>query len=139
MAHRNETRIRETFTAFMRGDLEPARSLFDPQVSTHVYRHGPAPGDLVGLDGFLAWGAKLSDLTGGTFREDLRKGVADDTTAFQGAVFRATRRGRSIEDQSVNVYRFHRGRIVETWVFFGNPSGFDDFWEGSPAVRPPGS
>jgi ketosteroid isomerase-like protein len=128
MPHPNETRIRDTFAAFMRGDVKPAQSLFDSNVVTHVMRHGPSAGDLKGLDAFLTWGAKLSELSGGTFSEELLEVVADDNAGFQRGVFRATRKGRSIEDQSVNVYRFHRGRIVETWIFFGNPRGFDDFW-----------
>ena len=128
MPHPNETRIRETFAAFMRGDVKPAQSLFDRNVVTHVLRHGPLPGDLRGLDAFLAWGGQLFELSGGTFSEELLGVVADDRTGFQRGVFRATRKGRTLEDHSVNVYRFDQGRVVETWVFFGNPSGFDDFW-----------
>jgi uncharacterized protein len=128
MPHPNETRIRDAFAAFMRGDVRPAQTLFDPEVVTHVFRHGPSPGVLKGLEGFLSWGAQLSEKSGGTFKEELLEVLADDTTAFQRVIYRATRGGRSIEDQSVNVYRFRRGRIVECWVFFGNPNGFDDFW-----------
>lgn len=128
MPHPNETRIRDTFAAFMRGDVGPAQSLFDPNVVTHVFRHGPTPGDLKGLDAFLEWGAELAELSGGTFREELLEVVADETTGFQRGLFTATRNGSIIEDQSVNVYRFRGGRIVETWIFFGNPKGFDDFW-----------
>lgn len=128
MPHPNETRIRNAFEAFMLGDVQPAQVLFDPEVVTHVFRHGPSPGDLKGLDAFLSWATQLSEKSGGTFREELLEVVADDNTAFQRARYRATRGGRSIEDQSLNVYRFRRGRIVECWVFFGNPNGFDNFW-----------
>ena len=87
----------------MRGDVKPAQNLVDPNVVTHGMRHGPAPGDAKGLDTFLARGAKLSELSGGSFTEELLEVVADDQTAFQLGVFRATRKGRSIEDHRVNV------------------------------------
>ncbi len=128
MSHPNETRIRTAFSAFIRGDAQPAQALFDPDVVTHVLRHGPSPGDLKGIGAFLSWGAQLFEKSGGTFKEELLEVLADENTAFQRVIYRATRGGRSIEDQSVNVYRFRGGRIVECWVFFGNPNGFDDFW-----------
>jgi uncharacterized protein len=128
MTHPNETLIRNAFKASLQGNLVPLRSMIDPKIAWHVSGRGPLSGDFNGLDAVLAWGAQLFERSGGTWKEEILEVVANDDTAFMRTSYRAERRGRSIEDQSVNVFRVHQGRILESWVFFGNPYGFDEFW-----------
>jgi len=128
MAHPNETMIRGAFDAFMRGDVETARSAFDTEVVWHVSGRGPLSGDCRGFDAIARWGAQLYEKSDGTFREELHDVVANDSTAVQWVTYRATRNGKSIEDESVNVFRIRGGRIVECWVYFGKPYEFDNFW-----------
>jgi uncharacterized protein len=128
MPHPNETLIRSAFAAFMRGDAESARSAFDPNVIWHVSGRGALSGDFRGFDEIAGWGARLFERSGGTIREELHEVLASDTTAFQWVTYTASREGRSIEDESVNLYRLRDGKIVECWVFFGKPYEFDNFW-----------
>jgi uncharacterized protein len=128
MSHPNEALIRNAFNASLGGNLVPLRSMIDPQISWHVSGHGPLSGNLNGLDAVLAWGAQLSQRCGGTWHEEILEIVANDDTAFMRSIYRARRGVRSIEDQSVNVFRIREGRIVECWVFFGDQYGFDEFW-----------
>jgi uncharacterized protein len=123
--HSNELLIRNAFEAFMRGDLATARAFFDPNVSWHVSGRGPLSGDFRGFDEIAAWGARLVERFEGTFREELLDVVANESTAFQRVVYRGSRGVRSIEDLSVNVFRLERGKIVECWVLFADPYGFD--------------
>jgi len=102
--------------------------MIDPQISWHVSGHGPLSGDVNGFDAVLAWGAQLFERSGGTWHEEVLEIVANDDTGFMRTTYRATRGGKSIEDQSVNVFRLHAGRILECWVFFGKHYEFDDFW-----------
>lgn len=125
-AHANERLIREAFGAFMRGDMAAARTYFDPSVTWHVTGRGPLSGDFHGFDEIAGWGGRLVERFGGTFREELLEVVAGDAVAYQRVVYRGSRGGRSIEDLSVNVYRLNRGKIVECWVLFGDPYGFDE-------------
>jgi len=126
--HPNAEAIRRGFTAFMKGDLDSARRLFTPDVVWHVAGRGVLSGEFRGFDAIAGWGAKLAELSGGTFREQLVDLVADDDWAFQLVTFQAERWGRKIEDRSVNVYRMMGGRIAECWVLFGSERGFDEFW-----------
>jgi len=128
MAHPNETLIRDAFLAFMRGDVEAARTAFDSNVIWHVSGRGGLSGDFRGFDAIAGWGAQLVEKSGGSFREELHEVVANDTTAFQWVTFWASREGRKLEDESVNVYRIRDGKIVECWVYFGKPYEFDNFW-----------
>jgi len=128
MLHPNEVLIRNAFNASLSGNLVPLRSMIAPQISWHVSGRGPLSGDVNGFDAVLAWGAKLFERTGGTWQEEILEIVANDDTAFMRSKYRATRGERSIEDQSVNVFRIREGKIVECWVFFGDQYGFDEFW-----------
>jgi uncharacterized protein len=128
MPHPNEVLIRNAFVASQHGDVVPLRSIFDAKVVWHVFGRGPLSGVLNGFDAVLAWGAQLYERSGGTWKEELLEVVANDDTGFMRTTYRATRGDRSIEDQSVNVYRIRAGQIVECWVFFGDQYAFDEFW-----------
>jgi uncharacterized protein len=128
MSHPNETLIRNAFNASMRGDLVPLRSMIDPGIAWHVSGRGPLSGDFLGFDAVLAWGAQLFQRSGGSWHEDILEVVANDDTGFMRSQYRATRGDRSIEDQSVNVFRIRDGKLVECWVMFGDQYGFDEFW-----------
>jgi uncharacterized protein len=127
MAHPNETLVRNAFEAFMRGDAEAARSAFDSHVVWHVSGRGVLSGDFRGFDEIAKWGAQLFERSGGTLQEELHEVLANDGTVFQWVTYRATRAGKSIEDESVNLFRIRSGKIVECWVFFGKPYEFDNF------------
>jgi uncharacterized protein len=128
MVHPNETLIRNAFEAFMRGDVESALAAFDSNVVWHVSGRGALSGDFHGFEGVARWGAQLVEKSGGTLREELHQVVANDTTAFQWVTYRATRDEKSIEDESVNVFRIQNGKVVECWVYFAKPYEFDSFW-----------
>ena len=128
MAHPNEVLIRNAFNASLSGNVAPLRSMIDPEISWHVSGHGPLSGDVNGFDALVAWGAQLFERSGGTWHEEILEIVANDDTAFMRSTYRSRRGERSIEDQSVNVFRIREGRIVECWVLFGDQYGFDEFW-----------
>jgi len=128
MPHPNEVLIRKGFEAFMRGDPEPMRAASDPEMVWHVSGRGPLSGDLKGFDAVLAWGMQLVERSGGTWKEELLEVAANDDSAFMRTTYCATRGGRAIEDQSVNVFRVRGGKFVECWVYFGKQDEFDTFW-----------
>jgi uncharacterized protein len=128
MSHPNETLIRNAFAASLRGDLVPLRSMLGPEIVWHVAGRGPLSGDFRGFAAVMAWGAQLFERSGGTWQEEILEVMANDTNAFMETVYRARRGPRSIEDRRVNTFRIRDGRIVESWVFFGKPYEFDEFW-----------
>lgn len=128
MTQHNADVIRKGFDAFMRGDMETARSIFHPDVTWHVAGRGPLSGDYRGFDAIAGWGSQLFERSGGTFSEELVDVLANDSWATQISRYRAERQGRRIEDQSVNVYHMVGGRVKECWVYFSDVKRFDEFW-----------
>jgi ketosteroid isomerase-like protein len=128
MEHSNVGVIRKGYDAFMRGDMETARSIFHPDVIWHVAGGGPLSGKYRGFDEIARWGAQLFERSAGTFREELATIVANDSWAVQVAYYQAERNARKIRDQSVNVYRMVDGRVLECWVYFSDVQGFEEFW-----------
>jgi len=114
--------------AMLRGDVEPMRSMSDPKMVWHISGQGPFSGDLNGFDAVMAWGGRLFEQSGKTWKEDILEVAANDDSAFMRTTYRGARSGRSIEDQSVNVFRLRGGQIVECWVYFGKQREFDNFW-----------
>jgi ketosteroid isomerase-like protein len=128
MVHPNETLIRNAFNAFMRGDVEAARSVFDPNVIWRVSGRGALSGEFRGFEEVVRWGGQLFERSGGTIREELHEVVANDSVAFQWVTYTATRGNTSIEDESVNVFRIQKGKVVECQVYFAKTEEFDRFW-----------
>jgi len=128
MAHPNVETIRKGFEAFMKGDIETARSIFHPNVAWHTPGRSPFAGDLEGFDAIARWGSQLVERSAGSFREELISVQADDKWAFQLTKYHAERKGRRIEDYSWNIFRMVDGRVAESWVGFGDLKSFDDFW-----------
>ena len=128
MEHPNEHVIRKGFDAFMRGDMETARTIFQPNVVWHVAGRGPLSGDYRGFEEIARWGGQLFERSGGTLREEIATIVANEGWAVQVAYYQAERNGRKIRDQTVNVYRMVDGRVSECWVYFSDVKAFDEFW-----------
>ena len=128
MTHPNADVIRKGFDAFVRGNMEAARSISRPDVVWHVSGGGPLSGEYRGFDAIARWGGRLLERSGGTFVEELVDIVANDVWAVQISDYRAERNGRRIQDRSVNVYHMVEGRVAERWAYFSDVKGFDEFW-----------
>ncbi len=86
--HPNAARMRAAFEAFGRGDLETVRQTFTDDATWTNAGSGPLAGTYRGWPEVSAMFGRLMELTGGTYRFELRSALADDRHAV--AVYDAT-------------------------------------------------
>lgn len=118
----------KSYEAAFHGDMEPMRKLFWPDCVMHVPGKTPISGDVRGWDASVRWAAQFFQRGGKTFGEDIVSVVADKHWAFMLTVYHAERKGRRIEDRSVNVYRLRDGRVAELWVLLGDCRVFEEIF-----------
>jgi uncharacterized protein len=120
--------IREAYEAAFHGDLEPTRRLFWPDCVIHVPGSTPVSGDIRGWDEAVKWSAQMFERGGKSYFEDVVSTVASDHWAFMFTIYHAERKGRRLEDRSVNVYRLRDGRVAEMWVLLGDCEVFNEIF-----------
>ncbi|MDH2393228.1 nuclear transport factor 2 family protein [Streptomyces sp. HNM0663] len=96
--HPDVALVRRGYDAFSRGDMETLASLMTGDVAHHVPGSSQMSGHFKGRDNVLAMYAKLSELTGGTFRVELHDVFTDGRGhAMSVHTWRADRGDRGIE------------------------------------------
>ena len=127
-AHPIAQALKHSYEAAFRGDVNPLEALFWPDYVMHVPGHTPISGDVHGWDEGLKFLSRLFERGGKTFSEEVIRVVADDHWAFMLTNYHAERKGRRIEDKSVNVYRLRDGRVAEMWALLGESKVFDEIF-----------
>ena len=128
MAHPNEELTRRGFDAFAKGDVGTLRELFDQDAVWHVPGRNQLSGDWRGVDAILGSFARIAELTGGTWRNEVHDVVANDDHAVTIYVSRAERDGRTFENRNVLVSHIRNGKLVEAWLFSEDLYAADEFF-----------
>ena len=113
--HPNVARLRDGYTAFSKGDLAALDELFAEDIRWYEGGSNQLSGAYEGRAAVYELFGRLSELTEGSFRLDLRTVFADDTDGVAVAEASAHRGTKSFEHVlDVHVHRFGTdGRIVE--------------------------
>ena len=129
VTHPNAERLLRGFGAFIQRDLDALHELFADGVRWDVPGHGVLAGTHVGFDDVLALLGRTLELSGGTYRTELRFVLADDEYAV--AAFRATgtRGAKELDLDQVLVCRFADERIVAVQALLADQPAFDAFWD----------
>lgn len=104
------------------------RRVFTPRVRWHEPGRNLISGDYVGSEEVLLLVARRANLTGGTFRLDLRYRMAQGATAVGLTTATAARLGRSLASPDLWVVTVRNGRIDEAWSYHQDQHGWDRFW-----------
>ena len=121
--------LRGGYEAFARGDMAAIQPTWHPDVVWHAQRQGQLSGDHVGWDGFMAFIGQTMELTGGTFRLEVKDLLASDGGAAASVRASAQRPdGRRLESNQVHLYRVVDGKVAEAWQFIDSAAA-DDFWK----------
>jgi len=126
MAHPNEELLRRGKEAFLRGEVETAKEILADDFVCHTSGRGPFAREYRGRDAFFGFIAKVRELSGGTYRQELHDVAATDEHAIAIVIVRAERNGKSVEYRSAEVYHVRDGKATEAW--FLNDSPDDEFW-----------
>ena len=128
MAHPNEDLIRSGFEAFATGDLEAIRGLFADDIVWHFPGTSPISGDYHGADEVLGWLGKNFELSGGTLKVEPHDVLANDDHVVALIRVTAQREGKSLDDNSVQVFHVQDGKATEVWLNPMDQQASDDFW-----------
>jgi len=83
-------------------------------------------GDYQGATQVMELLAKISELSGGTVRTELRD-VSDDRTVVFTAI-RAERAGKQLQLNLVHVIHAENGKATEVWTQSSDPAAAAEFW-----------
>jgi uncharacterized protein len=115
---------------FAKGDVARTLALYDDSIVFHVPGSNPLAGDHVGKQAVGATLRKFRELSGGTFQLRPTQILANDTYATVLAETSASREGKTIAEQPIQLWRFEDGEPVELWLYPRDQRSFDEFWSG---------
>jgi uncharacterized protein len=128
MAHPNEDLARRGYEAFANGDMQTLNELFADDIVWHSPGRNPLSGDFKGKDQVFQLFARLAEVTGGTFRQELHDVMANDEHVVALAEVTAQREGKSFHDRSVNLFHISDGKVTEFWLYPGDQYAADEFF-----------
>jgi ketosteroid isomerase-like protein len=128
MGHPNEDLIRKGYTAFLSGDMATLDELFADDIVWHAPGRNQLSGTQRGKQEVFETFKKVFDLTGGTFKLEIHDILADDDHAVVLAKATGQREGRTLDDNSVQVFHIQGGKVTEQWLHPGDVYSADEFW-----------
>ena len=129
MTHPNEELVRSGYDAFAKGDIELLRDeYFAPDIVWHFPGRSPLASDYRGVDDVLAFFGRSFELSGGTLQIEVHDVLANDEHAVALIHVRADRDGKTLDDNSVQVFHINDGKVTESWIHPGDQYAGDEFW-----------
>ncbi len=126
--HPNATLLKQGYEAFSQGDMATITNLFAEDIVWHLFGRNQLAGVHRGRDAVFAILAKITELSGGTFKIDVHDVVANDDHAVAITTATGTREGRSLNSMDPNVYHMTDGKVTEWWSFAEDGRATDEFW-----------
>ena len=128
MAHPNEDLIRKGFAAFASGDMATLNDLFDDDIVWHAPGRNQLAGTFLGKEAVFGELQKVGELSGGTFKLELHTVLADDEHVAVLVRAIGEREGRTLDDNSVQIFHVKDGKVTEQWLYPGDVYASDEFW-----------
>ncbi len=128
MAHPNEELVRRGYQAFATGDMATLNELFADDIVWHAPGRNQLAGTYRGKEEVFATFQKVAELSGGTFKLDIHAVLADDEHVVVLARAKGEREGKTLDDNSVQVFHIKDGQVTEQWLHPGDAYASDDFW-----------
>ena len=127
-AQRNADLLRQGYERFAKGDVPGALALFDDSIVFHVPGASQLGGDHAGKAAVGAVMRKFREISGGTFKLQPTQVLTNDSYGAVVTKASATRNGRTIAEQPVQLWSFQDGEPVELWLYPQDQRAFDEFW-----------
>jgi uncharacterized protein len=128
-ADENAGIMRRAYEAFNTGDLDTLTEIFDEGAVWHLPGRSSMANDYQGREATLAYFGQLAQKTGGTFRAELERLLADDDDRVVG-IQRSTadRDGKHLDVGDCIVFELKDGRITDGREHFHDLYVWDEFW-----------
>src|SRR5205823_14860508 len=112
-AETNRAMIVAGYEAFGRGELDKVRELWADDIEWVIPGRNQIAGTYRGPDEVMGFFAKLMDLSGGTFKLEVRDVLASDEHVAVLAKLSAERAGRTLNDNVVHVWQIRGGKSTK--------------------------
>ena len=128
-AAENAAIMQRAYDAFNSGDMETLIEIFDEGAVWHLPGRSSMADDYQGRDATLAYFGQLAQKTGGTFRAQLERLLADDDDRVVG-IQRSTadRDGKHLDVGNSILFQLKDGRIIDGREHFHDLYAWDEFW-----------
>ena len=110
------------------GDIEAVRTMLVDDIVWHGSGRSAISGDHVGKSHVLDYFQRRRQLGRGAFQVIVQDVLANDERAVLLAGGRAERDGRTIELETVGIFRIEDGKIAECWLLPFDQYVFDQIW-----------
>ena len=128
MGHPNEDLARRGYEAFATGDMATLNELFADDIVWHSPGRNELAGTFRGKEEVFANLQKNMELTDGTFKLDIHALLADDEHVVALLRARAGREGKTLDDNTVQVFHIKDGKVTESWLSPSDVYASDEFW-----------
>jgi uncharacterized protein len=121
--------MQRAYDAFNSGDINTLTEIFDESAVWHLPGRSSMANDYQGRDATLAYFGQLAQETGGTFRAELERLLADEDGRVVG-IQRSTadRDGKHLDVRDSIVFQLRDGRITDGREHFEDLYAWDEFW-----------
>lgn len=113
--HPNADLVRKGYEAFATGDMDTVAALFADDIVWHEAGSGPISGDFAGKDAVFGHFARLAEVTGGTFGQEIHDLLANDEHAVV-LVEQSWEQPHPFRGKSVHVWHVKDGIATEAWL-----------------------
>jgi len=129
MVHVNEKLLRDAYALFGNGDIGTLkRKFFAEDIQWHYPGKSPLGGDYHGVDQVAGWLMQTYEACWGSITVDVHDVIASDKHAVALITVRADRQGRSLKDDTVQVFHITDGKATEVWTYPSDLYASDEFW-----------
>jgi ketosteroid isomerase-like protein len=126
MAHPNEEVARSATEALSKRDMKGFLSHHSDDVVVHFPGRGPMAGDYRGKDGVGQMFQRQMQILDSPPEIENHDVLANDNHAVILNKVRASRGGKTLEQQQVVVMHIKGGKIAEVWLQFSDQQGMDE-------------
>ena len=127
-ADENVAIMRRAYEGFNAGDLDTVSEIFDESAVWHLPGRSSFADDYQGREAIMAYFGQLGQETGGTFRAELERLLADSDDRVVG-IQRSTgeRDGRRLDVGNCIVFQLKDGRVTDGREHFHDLYAWDEF------------
>jgi len=127
MSHPNEDVARSATEALSKGDMEGFLSHHTDDAVVHFPGRGAMAGDYRGKDGLAQLFQRQMQILDSPPEIENHDILASDDHAVVLNKTRATRGGKTLEQEQVVVMHVKGGKIAEVWLHFSDQQAMDEF------------
>lgn len=128
MANSNEDVVRDGYKLFSAGDMDGLKKIFTSDFVHHMPGSSQLAGDYNSPDAAIGLYGKLFELSGGTFKVDLKGTKADGDKVVATHQATAERGGQKLDQSEDLTFTVQDGKLARLDEQPSDQSAFDAFW-----------